>query len=280
MELVQQKLVDLTPEMAENLLKINNYPVQRPLRERHLKDIIKAIEEDRFVGGEIATVKCFFDGGGNFLVNGQHQAEAVVRTGKTVSVVFKKFTVDSSEDLALLWQQFDHHAPRSLANDTHTEAYALGIQWPERISRLMVTGASLKEGKMDASKQEKVLLLKRYLRAGEAFAPLLEGDGARHLRRGPVVSAMLMTWEKNQEQCREFWSDVRDGENLKRSMAAYKLRDYLLSTNISRGMGARMSRSVTVREMLSKCIVAWNAYRKGESTALKYFPEKPVPKAV
>jgi hypothetical protein len=33
------------------------------------------------------------------------------------------------------------------------------------------------------------------------------------------------------------------------------------------------------REMMAKCIHAWNAWRRDERTALKYFKDAPIPKA-
>lgn len=72
---------------------------------------------------------------------------------------------------------------------------------------------------------------------------------------------------------------VRDGEGLKRSMPAFRLREYLLTVNVG-SKGRAYKRLVTSREMLAKSITAWNAYRRGESTELKYYNEKPIPKAV
>jgi hypothetical protein len=280
MKLIARKFITLDEDKAKQFLAINTYPAQRPKSEKQITNIINAIIEDRFVDGDIALATLMYNGGQTVLVNGQHQSNAVLRCKIPVTVAYKHYQVDSPEDLAFLYRQFDQHKDRSLSDVARPEAHALGINWSSRIVNLLIGAAALKDRKRDQGKQEKVLLLRKYLKAGEALLDILVGVEGKHLRRATVVAAMLMAWEKNQEQTIKFWTDVRNGENLKKTMPAYKLREYLLSVNLSMRGVQNAKRSVPEREVLVRAIAAWNAFRKGESTALKYFADKPIPRAI
>jgi hypothetical protein len=79
-----------------------------------------------------------------------------------------------------------------------------------------------------------------------------------------------------------FWKQVRDGEGLTRSMPSHKFREYLMTHNygVGRGTQGAPGHVVSFHEMVSKGVTAWNAFRKGKTTDLKYFPGKPIPEAL
>jgi hypothetical protein len=91
-----------------------------------------------------------------------------------------------------------------------------------------------------------------------------------HLSRRAIVAAMMVTAEKNKEAARKFWTDVRDGE-MKKGDPSRTLRDFLIGYSVDRGRGSQYSKKATEREMYRKCLVGWNAFRKGTTTALKVF---------
>ena len=65
--------------------------------------------------------------------------------------------------------------------------------------------------------------------------------------------------------------------------ASQKLRNYLMDTVTGRGQsfnGSARSDISSNREVYVKCIHAWNAYRRGKNTDLKYHAQSPIPKAV
>jgi hypothetical protein len=128
--------------------------------------------------------------------------------------------------------------------------------------------------------------MKKYIAEGNSIFEIFSAVTTpefKHLYRGPVVAAMIVTFKKCSADAEVFWEEVRDGENLKGSSPSLKLRNYLLSTTISFGRGVNapsLNAAVSFREMYSKCIIVWNAYRRGDSTQLKFYADKEIPKAV
>lgn len=283
MELISRKLVMLDTMMAESMLKINTYAAQRVIRDKHVRDLMKIIQDDLFITGEIATANFTFNGGQTVLMNGQHQCHAVIKTGVTVPVVYEQFRCDSLEDASLLYRQFDNHAQRSLSNVLKPEALALGIFWAHKVINVVVTGAVLIENAESTDKTIKIPLLSKYIKQGSFVNDIMcnRTDETRHMFRGPVVAAMMMTYDKNHAAAYEFWTAVKTGENLNRSDPAYKLREYLKRSGIMRSMvSVDQTNNVSRKEMVAKCITAWNAFRRKETTNLGYYANKPVPKAI
>lgn len=288
-ENAKPQIIKVNPHKAERLLTLNNLSSQRPLRPALINLLASKIREGTFRNGEIATAVLKYQNNEMVLVNGQHQCHAIIMTGETVSAKYEEYSCETPKDLSILFRQFDTHGMRSLGDLVRIEADALDLKWPLKICHLIVSGASLKNGNnMYAHKTEKVEFLQENLEIGEfinyilheSLPPDTTTKDTAHLRRSPVITAMMLTYDKNQSISEKFWIDVRDGEGLKRSMPTYKLREFLRTSAYDRGRGALRARPVTAHEMTARCITAWNAYRKGESTSLKYFPNKPIPKAI
>jgi hypothetical protein len=100
---------------------------------------------------------------------------------------------------------------------------------------------------------------------------------AKHLNRQPVAAAMFATYQRSQSASLEFWTAVRDETDTAPTMPTRKLARYLLTVGVDSGSGASRIRTVPPREMYVKCLHAWNAWRKGETTNLNYYPDKEVP---
>ena len=93
--------------------------------------------------------------------------------------------------------------------------------------------------------------------------------------RGVVVAAMFGCWKKAKGAATEFWVAVRDETGSKPDCPDRKLSRFLLTTNVQRSMTER--KIVGQREMYVKCIHAWNAWRRKESTSLNYYANAKVP---
>lgn len=106
------------------------------------------------------------------------------------------------------------------------------------------------------------------------------GGLTKHLQRVPVVCAMMACYDKGQNLARDFWSTVRDESAPDRDDATRTLARFLLRCILSSGRGTtkRDQKSVGFREMYVKCLHAWNAWRKGETTSLAYHVAAPIPK--
>lgn len=288
-KMIETKIIDVGPKLAEKYLECNTYAGQRPIREKRLSQLVKEMEEGTFRTGQIAITHLKYnDNQGNqkILVNGQHVSKAILIAGKMEKVNIEIFECYDPEDTALLFRKFDNGGTRSFQDMLRAESVALNIEWSPRISNLIASAASIKEGKQFSDKQEKTELLKKYLNFGKFLSNLFSvrerGTDISHLVRIPVVYPILMTFEKCQENSHKFWSSVRDGENLKTNMPEYKLFRYLTRVCVASGRGASSNhfRIASQHEIISKCIHAWNAFRRGDTTDLKYYSQSPIPKAI
>jgi hypothetical protein len=287
-ELVSSKIKMVTPEMAERFIECNHYQGQRPIRPRHLRGLIKAIETGRFHIGHIVTARQGWNGNDDLGANGQHQCMAVIHTGKTIRAVVEEYACKTPEDFAELYRQFDVHASRNLAERALPEVIALNLDWKKRFITVMLSGIAIVEGKtiQEDNKNAKIEGIKKYTKEGNAINEIItcvNVSESKHLMRSPVIAAMIVTCRKNSADFEEFWEQVRDGENLKGSSPALKLRNFLLSTTVSIGKGRDaeyLNKAASVKEMYSKCIAAWNAYRTHGKTALRYYPDKEAPRAI
>jgi len=284
-----RELIKVTPKIAERVLLSNEFKGQRDLTPKWVSYLANCIREDLFTVGHIGVV--IYQNGkeeSKYLINGQHQLNAVLVANKPIEAVLDIYQCDSPEDVSLLYRQFDNYKSRSLINLVSMELYSLGYDWPSKIANLVVSAAACVRNMRFAHKTLKVELLKPFSKEGEFIKRIITNipDGnyqkhSAHLCRAPVVHAMILTWYKCQSDSERFWVDIRDGEDLKRSMPQYKVREFLKQSNVDRGRGAvRNNRNpVSEHEMTSRCITGWNAFRENKSTKLTYYPNKPIPKA-
>jgi len=285
-QLIEKKLREITPDMAEEFLNANIYAGQRPIRKKHLRVLSEAIESGVFLTGNIALAKQGWNGGDHMLANGQHQCEAVIATGKPIVAVVEEYQCKTPQDFAMLYRQFDNNAVRSLAEIAIPEAAALNVQWSKRLISVLLAAISFLEGHIGMHKNERVTYLKKYLKEGNFVQEIIgcaNPSEIAHMKRSPVIAAMISTYRKCASDAETFWEEVRDGEHLSGASPSFKLRNYLLTTSISFGRGVNansLNAAAGVKEIYSKCIVAWNAYRTSGRTTLKYFADKEIPKAV
>lgn len=279
------KIIWIDKKQAEEFLSLNTFTGQRTKSIKHAKKLANEIENGTFRIGEIATAIAHFNGNKKVLMNGQHQLEAVIITGKKIKAVYEIYDVFTPEDLSLLFRKFDNNLIRTLGQKSLVEARALDIDWPVKTISLLTSGIRYKYGDVDGKSgiaDFSVDEFKNHLKVGEFMNKLFNDVEKKpvHLMRGPVAHAIMITWEKSQSDSEIFWKQVRDGDGLKRTDPAKVIRDFLLSSSVGFGQGAKGIRKVSLHEMTSKCITAWNAFRKGTNTDLKYYSDKPVPKAL
>jgi hypothetical protein len=275
-----RKLREIDEYNAEMLLEHNTFEGQRKFRPVHCNELCEEITDGHFLTGDIALAILKYDDGRKALVNGQHQLRAVIKTGNSISVVYQEYSCQTPGDLSDLYSRFDNHLARSLGDIITPEAVALGVTWKQAIVRLVVSAAVLDNEKRRMKKIEKIKLLSYYLKQG-AFIDFLMKDSIScfHMHRAPVVRAIMNTWDKDKQAARTFWEAVRDGVGLPKNAPALILRNYLMSTGLTKSRTTKTS-TATTREMYVKSIHAWNAFRTGTRTNLKYYIDTPVPKII
>lgn len=278
------KLKEISGVDAMDLLELNTYEGQRPLRPKHVAMLRGEIEDGRFLIGNIAVAILNYDNKRKVIVNGQHQLKALLVSNIPIRVIYQEYSCDGPEDMANLYAGFDNHAARSLGDVVVPESIALGVDgWKGRTLRVIVSAAVSINGAEEWPKREKAHLLGMYVKQGSFVNNIVkESRSSRHLMRSSVVRAMMETYDKDWQSAKIFWEEVRDGAELKKNDPALLLKNYLQTTSISTSnrRAASNQEAVTAREMYVKCLHAWNASRSGTKTNLRYLPDAPIPRLV
>jgi len=100
--------------------------------------------------------------------------------------------------------------------------------------------------------------------------------------RGPIAAALYATFEKDPEAAAKFWTSVRDETGKDPSSPERMLPRFLLKSSIglaraAKGGDGKGKQNAGRREMYVKCIHAWNAWRRGAKTDLKYYHDAKLP---
>lgn len=282
----------VTPKKAEEFLKYNTYAGQRNKSPAHIRELAAKMTDGRFHNGQIATV----NNGSVFLADGQHQCEAVIVSGQKVPATMLEFFVDkgdTKEDVARIFAQFNVDRSRSRGDIAWIYGCNIGMaDWPRQCVTLcntalgwIASGHGSAGGKTALDRDANARLLSAKKSSCSFVRQVIYGEkqstDAKHLLRAAVAAAMIVTHTKAASDAEVFWMAVRDGDMLKRSDPAFALREFLRGAACSYGGGHRSERdAVSAREMYARCVHGWNAYRQKQSTALRYYPSKPLPKVV
>lgn len=283
-----EKLVTLTPDKCEEYLKFNVFDGQRRLSDKYALELATKMESGRFHVGNVAIVH---RGDETLLADGQHQLTACTLSQVPFKAVLQEYHLNGEDDeqaMARVFSQFNVDRVRQRGDIAWIYACELGWQsWSRRTVTIAASALTIAEKGdgtygSDLSKDESAALLAANVRVCE-WLNAMEIGSCRHLRRAPVAAAMVMTWRKSQKAASEFWTAVKDGDMLAKGDPRHTLREFLLSATLHGG-NARSSRdgkeAVDCRAVGAKCIHAWNAWRRGEQTNLKYYATAAFPKPV
>lgn len=273
----RRSIIRLSKRNAEKeFLPLNNYGGQRPLCDAWVRELVIKLEDGRFGAAQIAT--CRF-GEEKYLINGQHCVHMAMLTDCEVDCFLEEWEVQSREEIALRFSQYDGNRVRSARQIANVYAFESGQSWPKGVPGLCASAIAFsKYGEQYAAKMkkdERGHLLLAHTDTVNAVSNLLFGENReRFLLRVPVVAAIIKNLILSNDGTEDFWSGVRDGDNLPKGGPQIKLRDYLKdSQRNARG-------SASAREIHVKCIHAWNAWRRKTSTDLKYHSDCAIPKAI
>lgn len=99
------KIVEITPEVAANLLN-KNYPRQRKIRQGHVNFLASAMKKGEFTGNTISLASTNGDDTA-MLVNGQHTLMAIAQSGVTLSLPLATYRADSPGELDGIYATMD-----------------------------------------------------------------------------------------------------------------------------------------------------------------------------
>lgn len=282
--LAKPQTVKHTQALAEKYRDMEAAPHDRAIRESRLSFLKGAAESGNLRVAAYASAFCK-ETGTEYRVNGKHTANVLAEMNGSapagLQATIERYECDTLEDVARLYATFDPPKSARSANEIYQQfagcdplleeinaktisLCASGIGLGEWGNAAVSRSAEERASKMLENRQF-VLFVDRLLN---------RGADSRHLRRAPVVAAMYLTWRKAPKLAWDFWCLVLTGEGSHPTTPDRVLQKWLIGSSLRGGNAGGKGGS---KEMLAKCIHAWNAWRDGESTALKYYPDKPVP---
>lgn len=269
---LSREIIEITPLLAENYIKLNTFSSQRYISEKHVQVLSNKMKQGRFRIGSLAVAidQCNgFKKEKRVLMNGQHQLHAVMSSGQTIEVLLEKYICKKPQELSELFRQFDNHYMRSISSMIKVEADVLMLDVPLNIASLVVSAVAYLKGEED--KDRKVELLQHNIREANFINEIIrkKDKPSDHLRRKVVVAAMINTFRVDEDISKKFWKSVRDGEMLRRKMPQFYLREFLLNATMSYRDPKKIR--VTDREMYYKCVKAWNHFRNNKQIKTVYY---------
>lgn len=193
-------------------------------------------------------------------------------------VAIRRFQCESEIDMAYLFDQFDHRKSlRSMADKINCHK---AIE--QAVSEISVTHIRVILGGLAYSlcgcgeertldEDERVKLLHEY---SEFIVWANSYVGPKFMKRNGVVAAMYATHQRNASLATAFWDEVVNASNPDNENGSRKLNAFLVTTSVNH---TTQSHSWDARAFFCKSIHAYNAWRMGVRTDLKYHQSSALP---
>lgn len=291
------KTVIVTKKVAEEWNALEEIREDRPLSERRLQVYRKVLAAGEF--RPVTWAKVYVKEMDQYYrVNGKHTSTVFSTTDlskcQEVIAVIEDYEADTIEDAAKLYATFDSNIQVRNQGDIN-RMFAATIPELKDMSSHDVNlyvasinyfrspgpNATADRGLTAADKAEVLFEEIEFIQWCHAL--IGSGDGntgkSQHMRRAPVVAAMRGCYGKNQKAALEFWTLVRDESAPKNSTPDRKLAKWLTIMRVRVGAKSNTPTRYRVfaREFYVKCIHAWNAWRKNETTNLQYYQAAKIP---
>ncbi len=284
----------ITRTLAEHFRDMPACERDRPLSDRRLAFLAKEAKEERLRPPEWASAYCVEDKT-EYRVNGKHTSTLLSGTDINANghyVVVSKYKCQTREDVASLYATFDSKKSARTNRDINLVFAGSLPELQDVVSTTIhLASSGMAFAKWEAaegarSAEERAALLLEHpefvLWLHHMVGKGSEGVGRDRdiLRRKPVAAAMFKTWMKSRPQSEAFWNAVRDASDASNKNPSRTLNKYLLTIGVRTGRGMMRTRTAPPREIMCKSVTAWNAFRRGETTNLNYFPDARTPAAV
>jgi hypothetical protein len=284
----------MTKKVAQEWSELKAAPGDRALNENRVSFYIHQVNELEMRTVDWAKAFCKQNGEW-YRVNGKHTSTAFSRINNSdlsgIFAMVEEFECENLEDVAALYATFDSRIQSRTTTDVN-KSYAASV--PEldslhiRSVNLAVSGLSWytspKKPHVGLPKDRAELMLSHIpavLWLSET-APYTNKK-YRFVFRVPVAGAMLATYFVSREAATEFWNLVKCETGVRPECPDRVLAKFLSGIKVDGSPNSRalsLSERAGPLEVYSKCIYAWNAWRRGDDLdRLRYIPgnEPPVP---
>jgi hypothetical protein len=277
----------ITRKLATEFAALESPRNDRPLSERRLQIYERIMRKGEFRPTVTwARANCA-ETNDLYRVNGKHTSTLLssIEPMPDIHVIIEDYECDTMEDVARLYATFDSRLQIRNSNDVYRSFAAVVpelAELPSKIVNVTISGLAYHKWLENYSGVQAVERAELILDECEFALLVSELVGSnKHLTRVPVVAAMYGSWKKAQGKAKEFWEAVRDETGPKPNTPDRRLAKFLILNSVNSGRGAEhgklFSRKASPREFYVKCIHAWNAWRRGENTDLKFYKDAKVP---
>lgn len=285
------RTIKATKSLAKQFAEMETIPNDRPLSERRLMVYRKALEEGAFRPVTWSTCYCK-EMKTTYRVNGKHTS-TLLSSYPTIPefyVTIERYSADTLKEVVELYNTFDSKNQSRTVRDINASFAAISPElrdFPVSVISLIINGINYAElGErvytlQPAERAEKIL---DHIEFSTWFYDELYKHNTvnfRLLMKAGVVAAMFLTFNKSRQAATEFWTAVRDETGVSPNTPDRKLARFINRTRaISRVKNSSDRENVGAHEYMIKSLLAWNAWRKGVSTELRYFKNSNMPKIV
>jgi hypothetical protein len=248
----------------------NNYDKQRPLRKWQVDFLSTEMKVGRFQ--PTANISFAHLNGRTYIVNGQHTLRAIEDSGITQLLPVIRHHIDGEDDLRNLYAHYDIGLKRTFADSVRVygivEQSGLStndINCLAAASKYMLAGFGGKPMRGVAHDVLIDLVLgwrPHFVEIIRAISPC-EGKIRSRIRSRSIMSVALVTMKYNKIQATEFWQQVAQDEQLKRSDPRKTLnkRLYVISAQIAAGHLGDATPPAIQSRVAAHC---WNKYYRGK----------------
>lgn len=294
------KTVKVTTKLAKEWADMEAVHIDRPLSERRLQVYEKMVRAGGFRPVTWARAYCK-ETDQMLRVNGKHTSTLFANLPPelltNLYVVIEEYEADALGDVANLYATFDSKTMTRTASDIYASFAATIPELAELDRRTigLLVGAldyasnpsvnygGSQHGTAIKTTAEKAEELFDNVDVCQWLTSVLPGGTHTnaHMFRVPVAAAMVNTWRRSRSAATEFWLAVLNETGTSPNLPDRKLAKWLTQNRVSIGGRASTPQRFKTgpKEFYVRCIHAWNAWRKNETTNLNYYPTKPVPSA-
>lgn len=280
--------VKMSHALAKEFRDMEPCPHDRPLNDKRVR-----LLQAKYDSGEFRScvwAKCYCEETKKwYRVNGKHSSNMFAEMngklpkGHSIFVLVEQYTCPTLEDVAKLYSSFDSRSSARSANDIYRVFAATNSHISDISAKIVnncvgaIAFATYEHTVGSTTPETRAALMLENVAFVRWVAALTHGQDAAHVLRVPPLAAAFKTWQKNAKDATAFWEAVRDGSGTNFRSPDRVLNKYLLKTKVGAN-GARGEREIANRhEMYVKCIHAWNAWKRNETTALNYYANAKTP---
>ena len=269
------RTIEFTQARAEQYLQGHLFEGERKINPARVVELVRLQKAGRFMWDQVTIAYCVnLEDGCVYGINGQHTSLSVIvghpKPARAI-VTEKVYEVPNLSMVRALYASFDRNKPRTTK---HAFIVIMGDTpateglWSSTIANLRAGfnhwQFPVKSQPISAETLESLISgshAKLFNLVGK-FYQEIKGDSSV-AKRGPVMAAMMATFDINMTDSREFWLPVLIGTGLaSKTDPRWVLRKYL-DTHSIRSVGAGLI-PTSAEEMYKVCIQGWNKWRNGE----------------